>query len=94
MEERLACYMWHPVKHLGTSTLFARTALHASQLITFMWREQWFERLKGWFVCSVEKFVEYVLLWPKFLDPEKTKLALEETFVIDEDIMRAHLTVS
>lgn len=47
-----------------------------------------------WFACLVEKSVECVLLWPKFLDTEKTKLSLEETFVIAEDIIRAHLTVS
>lgn len=45
-------------------------------------------------VCVVEKIVERVLLWPKFLDAKKSELALEETFVIGEDIMRAHLTVS
>lgn len=35
-----------------------------------------------------------VLLWPKFLDTKKSELAVEQTFVIGEDIMRAHLTVS
>ena len=48
----------------------------------------------GLSVCSVEKIVECVLLWPKFLDTMKSELALEETFVIGEDIMRAHLAVS
>lgn len=48
----------------------------------------------GLSVCSVEKTVEWVLLWPKFLVTKKSKLALEGTFVIGEDIMRAHLAVS
>jgi len=48
----------------------------------------------GLSVCLAEQIVECVLLWHKFLATKKSKLALEQTFVICEDIMRAHLAVS
>lgn len=48
----------------------------------------------GLSACSVENTVEPVLQWPKFLAMKKCKLALEETFVMGEDVMRAPLAAS
>lgn len=49
----------------------------------------------GLSVCSLENAVfRPVLLWPKFLDMKKSRLALEETFVMGEDVMRAPLVLS